>query len=262
MKCELHPKHSRIEQQILLIAAGFLSFLCLMFAEPVRSYAQMFSVGEERERYDVSRSAAYVGIEPVSVTYHGPETSPDQQQPGGFAFEGPLIRLRYETTGLNLFLATGGTITGIEDHSYFDVGGRLDYGFPVHSSREVSVLIPLSLQSVFTTITNSQFVGTTSSFRFGSLVGGAGLEVRVRATDDIRFVLGGRPSYGLAFASGGFFGGSLGILAGEGRIYFDRVFGDLGLSVGYDYSNRNYDVDEDVFDYRINAHSLQLGITF
>lgn len=259
MKCDLLPKHSRATGFFLKILTAAIAALLLLLSAPTDSNAQMFSVGDDRTRFDIPVTAFYAGVEPISVSYYGNDTS---SEAGGFAFDGPLIRLRYETPGLNLFLSTGGVITGIDDHSYFDVGGKLEYGLPVYGSRRLSLQIPVELRSVFTTITNSRFIGSGSTFRFGNITAGAGLKVRVRFRDNVRMELNGIPGYGLAFASGGFFGGSLAMITGSGRFYLDNLFGNTGLSFGYDFLHRNYDIDDPLFDYRMNSHSIIIGVTF
>lgn len=259
MKCELPANNSGTIQNFTITGWCMAVILLLYLLVPVRVQAQMFSVGEDGRQFNMPQSAMYLGLEPVSVDYYGNDTSAEA---GGFEFEGSLIRLRYETPGLNLFLATGGSVTGIENQSYFDVGGKIDYGLSLYVSESMIIQIPFELKSIYTTMTNSQFVGTTSGFRFGSLLGGLGARVMVRVQDDIRFEVSGIPSYGVTFASGGFFGGSLGILSGSGRFYLDRLFGDVGLSFGYDYNYKNYNVDEPLYNYRISAHSIQVGLTF
>lgn len=259
MKCELAINNSRTRQYLPGMTGGLMSILIICIIFPVCVQAQMFSVGEDRTRLGVPQTAFYIGAEPVSVDYYGNATS---AQAGGFEFDGTLIRLRYESPGLNLFMGTGGAITGIENQSYFDVGGEIGYGLPLHIGERVLVQIPLELKSIYTTMTNSQFVGSATSFRFGSLMGGLGVRFMARMSENIRFEISSVPSYGLAFASGGFFGGSLGVLSGNSRVYFDRLFGDVGLALGYDFNYRNYDVDEPLYDYRIKSHSIQVGITF
>ncbi len=259
MKCELSKNNSRTCQYFIGSMNVTACILILFFLNPVQGQAQMFSIGEERRQFDMPQSAVYIGLEPVSVDYFGDDTSAGA---GSFEFDGTLIRLRYETPGINLFLATGGSITGIENHTYFDVGGNLGTVLPLYVSEGLIIQIPLELKSIFTTMTNSQFVGTTSGFRFGSLMGGLGARMMVRLRDDIRFEISSVPNFGVTFASGGFFGGSMSILSGSGRFYIDRLFGDVGLSFGYDYNYKKYNVDESLFDYKINAHSLQVGLTF
>jgi hypothetical protein len=101
-----------------------------------------------------------------------------------------------------------------------------------------------------------------SRFRFGSLAVGAGAQALARVTKNIRLQASAVPGYGFAFASGGFFGGSISLATATGRLYFDKLFNQLGLSLGYRYNQRRYDIDENQYDYFIKSHSVQIGINF
>lgn len=240
---------------------GFLFGIVLAVTIHGQAQAQMFSVGNQGPRFNVPQSEFYGGLEPMDVTYEGRVQS---LEAGAFEFTGSVIRLGYESTAIDVFMGTGGKITGIDDASYFDTGGNIDFGVSLYRSRVFSVVLPLRIASRYTNITSNrafQF-NTFNRFRFGSLTAGAGFRMRVRPLENFRFKAGVVPSYGFAFASGGFFGGSMGSVAGQGRLYFDRLFGDVGLSIGYTYDLRNYNIDEDIYDYRINGNSLEVGITF
>lgn len=262
MKCDSTTQHSRIMQRnVINLPVGFLIGLFLICTIHEPAQAQMFSVGDQGPRFDVPQSEVYLGLEPMEVTYEG---GTQGTEAGAFEFTGSVIRLGYESSSIDVFLGTGGRITGINNASYFDTGGNINLGIALYRSRSFSAEIPLRIASRYTNITNSQAFqfNTFNRFRFGSLTAGAGFRVRVRPLEDLRFKAGVVPNYGFAFASGGFFGGSMGSVAGQSRLYFDRLFGDVGLSIGYKYDLRNYDIDEDIYDYRINGHSLEVGVTF
>jgi hypothetical protein len=246
-----------INKLILLLTVIFF-----VFANEGELRAQMFSVGGQGPRFSVPQTEFYVGLEPMNVTYEGGNI----QQPGigTFEFEGSIIRVGYRGPGINFFMGSGGNITGIEEASYFDAGGNIDFGLNIYRSRKLSLLVPLRIASRYTNITNNQAFQTTTfnRFRFGSLTGGAGIRVMARPSENFRFRAGAVPHYGFAFASDGFFGGALGGVAAHGRLYFDRLFEDVGLTIGYRYDLRNYDIDEDAYDYKINGNSLEVGITF
>lgn len=230
--------------------------LFMVWLIPYASHAQMFSVGEERPNLDIPLSEFYMGLEPAEVTYEGEATG---SRAGVFAFEGSLLRFGYRNQMLDLSLRTGGQVTGLDEVGFFDFGGHVDVGIPLYMSRPLSLQIPIRIDSRFTNITNSQ---SLERFRFGSLTVGAGAKVMARHAPTFRFEAGVVPSYGFSFASGGIFGGSMGGLAANSRLYLDRLFNEFGFSVGYTYDIRNFDVDEDIYDYRVNTHSIQLGITF
>jgi len=224
--------------------------------------AQMFSVGSQGPRYNIPQTELYLGLEPMDVTYKGGSMN-SQLHPGAFEFSGSVLRLGYNSSGLNLFLGTGGKITGIDNVSYFDIGGNIDIGLMLERSKTFVLQIPIRIASRYTNMANDNVITSRySRFKFGDLTGGAGLRLMVRPSNDIRIEVLGIPSYGAAFASGGFFGGSVGSIAAEGHLYFDHLFGNIGLSFGYKYDYRNYDVDENVYDYKISGNNIEVGITF
>ncbi|HET6527285.1 MAG TPA: hypothetical protein VFG39_00895 [Balneolaceae bacterium] len=223
---------------------------------PFAARAQMFSVGEDDPNLNLPRSEIYFAYEPMTVTYKGDESI---FRSGIFAFEGPVLRIGYKSAALDVSLAAGGKITGIETVSYFDVGGHIDVPINLFKTRKFAINVPIQIASRYTTITQSRMF---ERFKFGSLTAGAGLKVLARPVDDFRLEAGIIPAYGFSFATGGLFGGSLGSISAGGRLYFDHLFEDIGLSLGYRYKIRNYDVDEEFYDYLMKAHSFQVGITF
>lgn len=260
MKCEYPLHHSQLLRGKMNKAVIFFIGLLLTCLSADQLYAQMFSVGERGPRFDIPQTEFYLGLEPMEVTYHGV----DVQEAGVFEFEGSVIRLGYAGSGVDFFMGVGGSITGIDEASYFDAGGNIDFGLTIYRNEHITLKLPLRVASRYTNITNEQALQfpRLNRFRFGSLTAGAGAQVLARPVRNIRLKAGAVPNYGFAFASDGFFGGSLGAVAAHGRLYFDRLFEDVGLSFGYNYDLRNYDIDEDRYDYRINGHSLEVGITF
>ncbi|GAA5522696.1 hypothetical protein LQ318_13145 [Aliifodinibius salicampi] len=239
---------------VICLTAGIISAL------QTNARAQMFSMDNDRSSLSRITSEVYLGLEPTTVTYQGDESV---ELPGQFNYDAPIIRVGYNGRSLNLFMGAGGEITGSDNVGYFDVGGNINYGFPLYATEEVLIQLPIQIASRYVNITNSQNVATLDRFRFGSLTAGTGIKAMVRPTQKVRLQAGAVPAYGFSFASGGLFGGSLGSLALNGRLYLDRLFNNnIGLSFGYMYELRNYNVEEERYDYRIKGHSLQLGITF
>lgn len=262
MKCEYPIQHSPFIKFFSSLAKAILSGLFILgFCIP-RVQAQMFSVGSQGPRFNTPQTELYLGLEPLDVNYEGGSLGPSQQG-GAFEFNGSILRVGYNSPGVSLFLGTGGEVTGIDNVSYFDIGGNIDLGINLHRSKEMVIQIPVRIASRYTTMSNDQVIATRfNRFKFGSLTGGAGLRFIARPAKDIRLEALGIPSYGASFATGGFFGGSVGSVNVEARMYFDRLFGDVGLSFGYKYDFRNYNVDENVYDYKMMGHNLELGITF
>ena len=263
MKCKSVLKHSPLLKKIRSKYALFILIAGFIFAATSPLQAQMFSVGDSAPEFSRPTNEIYIGLQPIDMNFEGGSVQPAAAA-DVFAFSGNIIRLGYEGRSVDLSLGTGGEITGINDNSYFDIGGNIDFGLPLYRSESVSLYIPFRIASRYTNVTSNQALGIQglNRFQFGSLTLGAGGRVEIRPSENIRIHLGALPGYGFAFASGGFFGGSLSRVDGFGRLYLDQLFGDFGLSVGYVYDLRNYDIDEDVFDYEISGHSIELGITF
>lgn len=262
MKCKVTTKNSRFLKKVLknFISLG-ISLLLIGVANPAS--AQMFSVGDSGPRYNQPMSEIFVGVELIDMIYKGAPESEVGPEAGAFEFNGPILRFGYNTPGMDLFLGTGGEITGLDDAAYFDVGADIDFGLNLYRSEKLTLQIPFRIASRYTNITNSQrVISTVNRFQFGSLGAGAGAKILARPKKNIRIEAGAVPSYGFAFATGGFFGGSIGTVNIGSKLYFDRLIGDRGLSLGYNYDYRSYDIDEDVYDYAIAGHTIELGITF
>lgn len=258
MKCELTLDHSPFLKLLAVVLIGFF----ITVGSVGETKAQMFSVGSRGPRYNTPQTELYFGVEPMDVAYRGGNVN-YLRQPGAFEFTGSVLRLGYNSGGLNLFLGTGGKITGIKDVSYFDIGGNIDVGLMLKRSKALLIQIPIRISSRYTNMSNDKVITSRySRFKFGDLTGGAGLRLLARPSDNIRIEVLGIPSYGAAFASGGFFGGSVGSIAAEGHLYFDHLFGNIGISLGYKYDYRNYDVDENVYDYRMAGNNIEVGVTF
>ncbi len=255
MKCEFFIKHSHpVKNNTNRILRNSILLLILLTV-PFSLQAQMFSIDDGRDRLDIPQTAVYLGYEPAKFEYQG--SGIDR-----FSFDGPLIRFRLESSGLNLFLATGGKITGIDDISYFDAGVKAGYSLTLLRKQKIVVQVPLQLTSNITSVVTDNVFATTTQFKQGGLVIGAGADIRFRPSEKFRVHLSMVPSYGFSFATGGTFGGSLSELEGQGRVFLDNLFGNIGLSLGYDYHYKGYDIEQNEYDYDFRSSSILVGITF
>lgn len=259
MKCEYVMQQSPMPQYQSVCKLLLLTFLFLTTLLVSGAQAQMFSVGSAPGRVDIPRTAIYLGLEPADFEYTG---DPGDINSERYEFNGSLLRLRLETSGLSFFLATGGSITGIDDVSYFDAGVEAKYGITLYRKEALIIQLPVQIISSLTSVSSDRNFQSSSQFQQGSLAVGAGAFAGVRPADNFRFQLGFIPHYGFSFATGGTFGGSLAKLDGRFRLFFDRLFGDVGLSLGYNYKFDSFDVDENEFDYDLTSHSILVGITF
>jgi len=224
--------------------------------------AQMFSVQEDetvRSR-SIPLNNLYIGIEPADFAYKGGDAVGPSA--GLFEFDGPLIRLKYETIGLEAFIGAGGRLTGIDDIAFFDVGIRARRGLGLIRNENLRVQLPLQIKSSLTSVSSDQIISTGSQFRQGTLTVGGGGEIDARFSDNVRFSAGVVPNYGFSFATGGTFGGQIFEVETVTRLYFDRVFGKFGISLGWDYTYKRFDVEENEFDYNFTSQGFLVGISF
>ncbi|WP_138431131.1 hypothetical protein [Fodinibius saliphilus] len=261
MKCDNTLKHSSKLKLFLRFLPTIIAVILLSVMVPAESMGQMFSVGEKEPQFNSPNTNFFLGVEAMDVSYQGLRSIDNSA--GQFEFAGPIIKVGYRNQFVNLHLSTGGPVSGIEYVGYFEVGGALNVLIDLYQSETISLFLPIHISSRLVNMTNSKnFYPRFNNFRFGNLSGGLGPKVLIRPAEKIRIDVRGIPTYGFAFASRGSQGGSFGSVDLQGRLYFDRLFGDVGLSVGYQYDLRNYDIDEDVYDYKIKGHIFELGITF
>jgi hypothetical protein len=238
-------------------------FAMLLCAWPGLASAQMFSIdNNSTPNGSIPGVAVYVGIEPTNFEYQG--SGAEETERGLYGFNGPIARFSIEGRGINAYLGTGGSITGLDDISYFDAGVKIGYGLSVYRAEDISVHIPFQLHSAYTRSSNNDVaIPGVPEFQQGTFEIAGGAELNARLAPQFRIGANILPSYGFSFstrerdAGGRIFG-----VEGEARLYFDRLFGSAGLSVGYNYNLRDYDIEGELLDYKATGHSFLVGITF
>lgn len=258
MKCIFPRKHSRCLSFIspLRIAAAVLAIGLLL---PSLASAQMFSVQEDNRTFQLPSSSLYIGMEWADFVYTGREGEFGQRD---YEFSGPLIRVELETPNINLYMGTGGNMTGLENTTYFQAGIKGRYRFILIDEESFTLRVPIQLRSDITTVTNTALLNINSQFQQGTLLFGIGLHLEVRPTDAFRIEFSGIPQTGISFSSGGTFGGNMRALELGSHVFFDNAFGSIGLTGGYSYKFRGYDIDGSRYDYDLLGHTAKIGITF
>lgn len=259
MECKATTKNSLFSEKRYKILTPFLLILfALITGNITKVQAQMFSVGETGPNYDRPTSELFIGVGSMDANFKGSSGS------GAFEYNGPVLSVGYNSVGVNLYLSTGGKITGVEEGSYFHTGGNFDFGLNLYRSSKINIKIPIRIATGYTNITSDRLWmnSTASRFQFGMIALGGGINGVWRPAKNIRIEVGAVPSYGFSFATGGTLGGSIGTVNAHGKLYFDRLFNDKGLSIGYKYDLRSYDIEDDIYDYDLKGHSVEIGITF
>lgn len=237
-----------------------IGVLCLVFfmAVPNISKAQMFSVTDQTTPQQVPLTNLYVGYEPVNFEFDGDASLVPQRSK--YNYNDPILRFRLEAPGVELYFGYGAKFTGSKDVNYLNVGGKYYRAFRVLGDRKMALFIPVQFRLDVTNVRNDQVV--TDQFRQSSFSVGGGAGFRVRLGKSVRLNADIVPQYGYSVSAGATFGGSIYALTSQSRLYFDDLFGKFGLSLGYDYNFKRYDINVNRFDYKLHGNSLLLGITF
>lgn len=235
----------------------YILALAAVIMVPISAKAQMFSVNNAPLRTNnIPHYHVYAGAGPARFTYR-----PDNGA-GIYAFRGQAFQLVLEAYNLKLYLGTG---LGLNQMSFFEAGLQGGYKLNVYRSPKVHFRVPLLLQIGITSVANDEPVSNVfnQQFREGSLVAALGAELTARLTPLLRFNAGIIPDFGLAYsASRASEGGSvLGVL-GKARLYFDHLFGSVGLSVGYGYRFRRFNIKGTALDYNAIENKFLIGVTF
>lgn len=235
---------------------ALLGFLGLLL-QPELVCGQMFSVEEDRRQRQVSMNKVYVGLEPMEFSYFGPRTS---QQRARYDMNTPILRLRYESNNTEAIIGYGDVLTGADSVSFFHIGGSLSRPINLYNSRNFRVQAPIKLQADLTTAANNR--AFREEFQQSAITIGVGSEFHWRISSSLRWKALLIPSIGYSLSPGGTFGGSIFHLGGDTRFMIDQIFGKIGLSFGYDYTFKRFNIDVDRFDYKLRSHAFLIGITF
>ncbi|MEX0661593.1 MAG: hypothetical protein WEA58_09195 [Balneolaceae bacterium] len=236
----------------------FPILLILIIVFPQIIYAQMFSVGDPEPR-DTRSIGTYtlVGVswEIAEMDFRGENLAPQDQA----NFSSNVLRLHLENPGLHISAGFGGAITGMNETSYVNINAMLFNDTALVRSPRFILSVPFQ---IITDLKRAQRNESSTEFQQSSLIFGTGISSRIRLADRVDFSTRITPNYGFSFSQGALFGGNLFRTNSKTRLYFNEVFGENSLSVGYDFDYRFYDIEGGENDYRYTSHALTVGIAF
>lgn len=230
-------------------------FLLVIFMIPQAAQAQMFSVEEKSNPANPFAPYLRAGVKSVDFNYTG--NSLITERP--FEFTGLAYTVAFESSGFTLRAALGDDFSGLDNIHYFDLG--ISFFTPFYIVRRPSFYfgVPIKLSSIVTTVRNDNF---SDEFSQTNLSAGAGAIAQLHIPGVFGMNLHLIPNYGFSTAGGGFIGGSVFSLDGKARINFYNVLFGKNLSLGYNYEYMSYDIDDNIYDYDFNAHTITIGISF
>lgn len=239
-----------------LLSAVLISLFWALNAKTLN--AQMFSIDDpDRQRERSINFYTMIGAswELADFTYQGEEIDEIDR----LDFSDSILRFQLDSPGLDLSLAFGGDLTGMNNNSYFNVSGRLYNSFPVNRSPSFMLLIPLQLTSDLKQVRQNR---SDAEFMQSSLTIGSGLSTIFKIGDGVSMNIKATPNYGFSFSQGSLFGGNLFRFDGKGLLFIHNVFGSHSLSLGYHFDYRKYRIEGNVNDYDYSSHSITIGYAF
>lgn len=243
----------------ILKSTAFISlFALIIITIPSAVTAQMFSIEETREqRQQMLGVKTVFGLswETASFDYWG---SSDQNF-SRLDFQDSILRLKLNSPAIDISLGLGGSFTGMNDHSYLNISGRILNNLNITRDEKFVLAIPIQLT---TDLKRVRLNDVDNDFQQSSLIFGSGISSDIKLSDRFSFKAKATPNYGFSFSQGGFFGGTLFRFDGMAMLFINDLFGRRSLVIGYDFDYRRYNVDGDIFDYDYTSHSITLGIGF
>lgn len=219
--------------------------------------AQMFSVRDEKPRRTFSSRAIYVGWQPADFNFKG---DPQTDGSARFAFTDPMLQFRMETFGLQLYLGFGSGLTGMSNVSVFNAGAVAEQLFPLIQSHRFALQLPLLVHTDLTSVRSDRVSG--EPFEQSTLQVGTGIRTRMRLGDAIQITTHVKPEYGYSLSTGSTFTGQIFEWGAGVRLHWSGLLIGNGLSLGYEYGFKRYDIEVNRFDYNLRSHTLMLGIMF
>src|SRR6056297_480160 len=235
-----------------------ISSIILLFSFPAVTQAQMFSVDDDdgpAAQMIEPTNILSIGFSPASFDFTGENISENDR----LDFDDLLFKIQFNTQGLDLSTAFGGSLTGMDDQSYVNLSARIYNNFVLKRSQKFLVSLPIQLTTDLTQV--SRDISSTD-FRQSSLTFGSGVASTLRPAERISIQLKATPNYGFSFSQGSIFGGSLFRFDGVANLLIHNVFGNRSLAIGYNFDFKNYDIDGDINDYELTAHTFTIGIGF
>lgn len=231
---------------------------CYLILHPVSLHAQMFSIdntGPQREHRLGSLTMIGASWELADFSYAGVGASDFER----VDFTGSILRLRLDSPGLDLSLGFGGALTGMDDNSYLNVGGRIYNNFALKRSPSFLVSVPVQLTSDLKQVQQNR---SDSEFLQSSLTIGTGIATLFRIGNAISMNIKATPNYGFSFSQGSLFGGNLFRVDAKSLLFIHNVFGSNSLALGYHFDYRMYRIEGNLNDYDYTSHSITVGYAF
>lgn len=239
-----------------------LALLFLLAAGGIQTLkAQMFSVRSPERRYSPPGISLYAYLQPTHFYYKpsGSGLTPALR----YDFNNPVYGVAFEYGFFSLHLGAGWNLGNGGYVNYLSFGGTIHTVLPLFFNRHVNFGIPIALGIDNLRVQNKRQTTENTTFNQNSGTIGTGLSLGLADMDkNIRFRTNFLVNYGFSARAFGANSGTVFSLRSDTRIYFDRAFGKVGISVGYGYRRDRYNLPGVAYDYVLNGNRILLGVSF
>jgi hypothetical protein len=247
-----------LKQPSKIFPSFLLLTILIIFSTPLTSSAQMFSIGDP-EPIQTRQFGLYsilgIGWEIATFEHTAGVAAPNEL----LDFEEGILRIRFNTPGLDLGLGLGGTLTGMGNTSYVNLNARLSNQIIILRRENFRLTLPLQITTDLKSVRRND---SDFEFQLSSFTAGTGLASSLRLGERVDLNLRTTPNYGFSFPQGNIFGGSLFRFDADIYFFVRELFGRHALAIGYNFDYRRYDIDVDLNDYDFTSHAITIGYAF
>lgn len=221
--------------------------------------AQMFSVRSQGHYRSTPSVNIYLGYQPAKF-YYKPSGSGTKGLVD-YGFTGPIYRLQLELSSIDLYVANGWSLGSKKSLNYFNIGAHIQGYLRAIHTPIFSLQFPVRLQTDYIQVQSKQSTSNDNMQESAGTIG-VGPMITLRLGNLARFSSNVLLNYGFSVRSMGTSSGTLYDLINSNRFYFDNLFSNVGLSVGFDYDFRRYNMSGIQYDYAFRGYSFLIGVSF
>lgn len=236
-----------------------ISLIITYITFPEKGNAQMFSVQPEQNITAIPMNSFSVGVSFLDFAYRGP--SQIMGSPADFSFTEPLMHLSLDLEGFSAFGLYGRNL-GQYNTTYSHFGASVSNNIVVLPSSTLNILIPVRISTDYLVVRNNSLFNAGDEMKQNSFGFHGGLEIRARLGRQVRYMVGSTAGYSFSTSGFGVSGGNALDWNFQNRFFFDRLFNNVGLTVGFDIKSRRYNLDDRQFNYRAMQQAVVVGVTF
>lgn len=250
---------NRLSQLLRVNDKTLILLICLVLLPFVSANAQMFSVRSAKTIESVPSIGVYLGYQPADF-YYKPSGS-GTNNTTRFDFKDPIYRLQLELSGIDIYIGNGWNLGPDNGLNFFNIGAHIQGYLRAYQTPHFTLQFPVRLQTDYIQV-QSKRTANASDMQESSGTIGTGPMISLRLGNMVRFTSNMLLNYGFSVQSMGTTSGTIYELTNSNRLYFDNVYNNIGLSLGFDYNFKRYNMSGISYDYAFKGYSILFGITF